>query len=172
MSNNSTKRIELANSRGFALVDGDDYERVSYLKWRLHPRGYAQAGMGYGRKGTKTLLMHRLILNAGAGHANEIDHINGNKLDNRRENLRVCKPGQNKANMPPKSDNKSGFKGVSWSKNAKKWAAFVKWRGHSRYLGYFDNPVDAARAYDDAALEQWGEFAKLNFHRAGQQDAT
>ncbi len=102
--------------------------------------------------------MHRIIMNAPVGK--QVDHINHNGLDNRKENLRLATPAQNQANQKLSKANTSGFKGVSFDKKKKKWAAYIG--KQSRNLGRFLDIRDAARAYNDAAKLAYGEFAKLN----------
>jgi hypothetical protein len=106
--------------------------------------------------------MHRQIANPPDGK--EVDHINGVTLDNRRENLRVCSHSQNMHNRRLRQkNNKSGYKGVHWLARTKRWVAEIRVNGKSRHLGYFTEKTDAARAYDTAAAECFGEFAHLNF---------
>lgn len=107
--------------------------------------------------------LHQLILGPPPdGHL--IDHRNGNGLDNRRRNLRFANNSQNMANARKSSVPKSSrFKGVHWHKCAKKWCAAVVHHGRRKHLGLFAVEEDAARAYDKAALEHFGEFARLNF---------
>lgn len=91
-----------------------------------------------------------------------IDHINGERADNRLANLRVCTFQENHYNRKPRSDNKSGFRGVSWHKQKQKWVAQITVGGKSKFLGFFANPEDAYIAYCKMALEHYGEFARLD----------
>ena len=91
----------------------------------------------------------------------EVDHINGYKLDNRKCNLRPCEPRQNKCNTPLRRDNTTGYKGVYASRG--KYRAQLRNGNKHHYLGSFGSPVEAARAYDKAAREHFGEFAQVNF---------
>ena len=91
-----------------------------------------------------------------------VDHINGNGLDNRKENLRFCTNGQNIA-WGKKRKGASKFKGVSWYTNRKIWVSKLKSNGVNYFLGYFEKENDAAKAYDIAAMKYHGEFARLNF---------
>lgn len=92
------------------------------------------------------------------------DHINGDGLDNRRENLRRATPTQNNANCGPRGHNTSGYKGVSLRPDrGNRWRATIRAYGHQRFLGLYNDINEAARAYDAAAVELFGEFARLNF---------
>lgn len=94
-----------------------------------------------------------------------VDHINRDRSDNRRSNLRLCSLAENNRNGSIRSNNNSGFKGVSWDKARGKWQAGIGLNGTRKALGRFDSAEDAARAYDAAALANYGEFAALNFPR-------
>lgn len=151
-----------------ALVDDDDYERVSRYKW------YA---VFFGRKGYKcwnaqtrisgkSVLMHRFIMNA--PHDRQVDHINHNTLDNQRDsNLRLCTNGENQANRPLSKRNTSGFRGVTLDRSvvSNPWRAMIRVNRHRHSLGNFARKEDAAKAYDIAAATYFGAFATLNFPR-------
>jgi len=114
----------------------------------------------------KQLLVHRIVFAMHCGYLPEmIDHIDGNKLNNRIENLRACNISQNIMNTKKRSGKSSVYKGVSFarSRNTAPWQAAVKKDGRQIYLGYFDDEKSAAVAYDIAALRYHGEFAVLNF---------
>lgn len=109
---------------------------------------------------------HRLIFTWHHGFtSSNIDHVNRNPQDNRIENLRPCNQSQNVANSLKRRKNKSGFKGVSWSAHANMWRTSITVRGKSINLGYFDNLINAARAYDKAASDAFGSFACTNFNQ-------
>ena len=91
------------------------------------------------------------------------DHLNHNPLDNRRKNLRLSTDEQNRKNRRKYSNNRSGYKGVSFSKRESKWVANLMIQGKYKHLGYFESKEDAAHAYDEAARINYGEFACLNF---------
>jgi hypothetical protein len=101
--------------------------------------------------------MHILI----AGYKG-VDHVNRNGLDNRRINLRPATRSQNRVNCPPSRNNTSGYKGVSWNRPARRWVARIGVNGRRIGLGYFADSAEAARAYNRAALEAFGEYAWLN----------
>jgi hypothetical protein len=109
--------------------------------------------------------MHRVLLNAPASL--HVDHVNGNGLDNQRSNIRLATPGENQHNGRLRKNNSSGFKGVSWVTRDKRWQVSIWLGGKQRALGRFQNLEDAARAYDNAARELFGEFARLNFPEEG-----
>jgi len=93
----------------------------------------------------------------------QVDHINGNPLDNRRENLRICTRAQNTCNRKAVVNSKSGYKGVTKKNSSRKWIPEIRKDGKKLYLGSYNTPEEAAKAYDKAAKEIFGEFAKLNF---------
>jgi hypothetical protein len=143
-----------------AIVDEEDYARVSEHPWYFTTRGYA-ASTSRGIDGLREeLLLHRLILSAEKGVV--VDHINGNKLDNRRENLRLATQSTNLANSKISAANTSGYKGVSWNKRARKYEAGIYFQGKRTYLGLFLTADAAALAYNVAATEMFGEYARLN----------
>lgn len=92
-----------------------------------------------------------------------VDHINGNGLDNKLKNLRICTNQENQQNRYNQSNNKSGYKGVGWHKTTKKWRARISINNQLIHLGLFQNKIEAAKAYDIMASKHFGNFAKLNF---------
>lgn len=125
-------------------------------KWHLSTKGYAVA-----RRGGRIVSMHRIILGVKPGQFT--DHANGDRLDNRRSNLRIATPGQNSANTKSHRDATSAFKGVYRPTGRNKWQARIMVAGVARHLGCFDDEQDAARCYDRAAFALQGVYAKLNF---------
>ena len=154
------KRIPLTRGE-FALVDDADYEWLSERKWWYRDCGANAYAGSQTRKNNviRYLYMHREIMQPPRGM--DVDHKNGNGLDNRRCNLRVCTRAQNLHNGQPLGGS-SRHKGVSWSKYAKKWQAYIDVHGKRKHLGYFINEQDAARAYNEEALQNFGEFARIN----------
>lgn len=139
------------------LVDDDDFEKLSKMNWR-NEKGYAKSGGAY-----NSVYMHRIIMNPPEDM--QIDHINGKTLDNRKCNLRIVTEAQNKYNRCKyggKRKNKSGYKGVWKPKNSNKYTAEIRFNYKKYYLGVFDVPEDAAKAYNEKAIELFGEYAKLN----------
>ncbi len=108
-------------------------------------------------------MMHRVIMVPSAGLI--VDHINQNGLDNRRANMRLCTQSENKRNRASRPGSSSQFLGVSRSKRSTKWLATIRVGGQHIHLGYHADEADAARAYDAAALEYFGQFANPNFPR-------
>ena len=144
---------------GGLLVDPQDEHFLAAYTWTVTRRkhtSYATTRPG--------IYLHQLIMNAPPGM--EVDHRNGNGLDNRRANLRLATKAQQQGNSPPHGG-VSRFKGVAWDKRRSKWWAQLRARGERQWLGYFTDEADAARAYDAAAREAFGEFARLNYPEEG-----
>lgn len=160
-----------------AIVDDEDYEWLSWYKWRVTfgPNvAYAIRNLlAHEREpGTKGVSrMHRMVLGVDGTSVPPIDHINHDGLDNRRANLRLCTSGQNKANGRS-FVGASSFKGVDWHKENRKWRAQINVNGKKRLLGTFVDEVDAAMAHDQAAIEAWGEYAYLNFPQTDTQESA
>lgn len=149
------RKIKLGNSIKYVLVDNQDYDKVSQFNWSLVTKGYAITG-GRGA----TMAMHRFILGLVKEDKIEVDHVNGNKLDNRKSNLRLATPSQNRWNTTKRKHNTSGYKGVYYHYG--KWQARIGINYREITLGTFNKPEKAAEAYNDAARVLHGEFAKLN----------
>lgn len=149
------RRIPLGNGL-FATVDAADYEEVSKYKWYAKRHGATVYATCIQRG--RVVYMHRMIMRAGKGRI--VDHIDGNGLNNRRCNLRVCTHQQNQANRGP-CGGSSRFVGVHRHKD--KWQAGMRCRGEYFYLGLFEDEVEAAQARDRKAYELHGAYAYLNF---------
>lgn len=128
----------------------------------LQPHGYRTICVNY-----KKYYAHRLawLYVFGIFPDEELDHINGDRSDNRIINLRAADRRKNSRNSSLRSDNTSGFKGVTWNRDCNKWLAQIQKEGVHYFLGVFDTIEVAAMAYDDEAIKLFGEFAKTNFDR-------
>ena len=157
------RKVEL--TRGLvALVDDEDFERVNQLKWNaVIKRNTIYAIRRYRILGVqKSIRMHRFILNC--SEELQIDHKNGNGLDNQRSNLRTCNNQQNHFNTAPQKNTSSKYKGVCWDKRKSKYMSKIMVDGKCIFLGYHDNEIESALCYDNAAQKYFGEFARLNFN--------
>ncbi len=154
------KVIEL--TRGFvAIVDDEDFDSLAQYRWHIHNCGYAvrQSPMVDGVPG-RSIFMHREITNPPKGM--EVDHKNGNKLDNRRCNLRAATKSQNMMNQRKRKTSKTGVKGVHFSKQKQKYCAEIVVNGKKKHLGFFSDLEEAKLARYKAATEMHGEFVRLN----------
>lgn len=165
-----TKRVLIDNGDGThtvpltkglsAIIDSADAEAIGKYNWhasKVRSGHYAKRATLRGGV-PERFYMHREIVSAPDGM--EVDHKNGDMLDNRRSNLRVCTREQNAANQRIPVTNTSGLKGVSWNKHAGRYGARIRIDGKARHLGYFDTPEAAHAAYCAAAVERRGEFAR------------
>jgi len=150
----------------YAIVDEKDYEYLMKWKWyalKSKNAFYAARRQKNSEKEEgdkeKLIFMHRVILDAPKGM--EVDHINGEGLDNQRSNIRLATHAQNMANRKPWGTSK--YLGVYWEKHRSKWRAQIRKSGKGKKLGIFKEEEDAARAYDVAAKKYHKEFANLNF---------
>lgn len=131
--------LGVAAKDGYAIVSLQD-QWVEKYKWHKTNSGYAAA-----RINGRLITLHRFILEEPSG--GEVDHINRNKLDNRRENLRIVDHSTNSFNTDLRSTNTSGYRGVSYHKAAKKYAAYITCSGKRQHLGLYLAPEDAYKAY-------------------------
>jgi hypothetical protein len=164
---NSMREIQLSGGLA-AWVDDEDFDKVSGYIWSLEQRGPTRYAVCYLDPSdlNRCLRMHRLIM---APQPNEVvDHIDGDGLNNQRANLRVCSQAQNTRNRRKLGGWTSRFKGVSLAKGRceKCWRAQIRQADKVRNLGYFASESEAALAYDVAAQEAFGNFARLNFPSA------
>lgn len=151
-----------------ALVDNEDYEFLSQFSWHAMKGGnnlYAIRSIKLPSGRWTERAMHRDILDLPEGMM--IDHRDGNGLNNQRCNLRPANHQQNMANRKMHKNNTSGYKGVRLERE--RWRARINFDGKKISIGSYDDPVEAAVAYDMAAIELFGEFARLNFPAGGQQ---
>lgn len=150
-------------------VDDEDYDFLMKYKWFSKIQCYSKPRVSSiyacrteeNNKKKKTVAMHRVILNA-PNHM-DVDHINGNTLDNRKYNLRLCTPTQNNGNMRKRlSKTSSIYKGVSLIKSENKWKACIYFNKKCYYLGQFLSEAEAAIAYNLASVQHFGRFARIN----------
>lgn len=157
------RRIKLTRGK-WATVDDEFYdELVAMGSWYFNGR-YAVRNHNTS-KGHRTVYMHKVVMSmAGRYPAKMGDHRNRRTLDNRIDNLRPATKSQNNRNVSLRKNNTSGFKGVIWHRG--RWLAQIRVDLKNRHVGYFKSKVKAARAYDQAALRYFGEFASTNFKAA------
>ena len=149
-------------TRGYeATIDASDAHLIDGVNWHalVSRRTVYGARTDLSTGAPRGVLLHRIIMGEPAGL--EIDHIDGNGLNNARENLRVATAAQNKQNRKMQKNNASGLKGASWHKGDKKWQAVISFNGKSRYLGMFETKEDAHGAYCKASADLHGEFGNV-----------
>lgn len=147
------KEIVLSNGM-VTLVDDDDFDRVNKTNWYYHK----QCGIAYNSKRDK---LHRYVLGVNDPKV-FVDHINHNKLDNRKENLRICSKQQNNSNKLKQDGKTSPYKGVHLEAKSAKWISQITFNYENIFLGRYDSEIQAAIAYNNAAVKYFGEFALLN----------
>lgn len=150
-------------SNDIVYVDDEIYDYLSQFVWYTRKDRKTKYAIRFDTiNGKKTSIqMHRDIMKL--TDTRLIDHIDGNRLNNQKDNLRICNNSENHMNRGKQRNNTSGYKGVTWHKKDKKWQAQIIKERKCYYLGSFVDPEDAARAYDKKAKELHGQFAKLNF---------
>jgi hypothetical protein len=166
-------QIKLTQGR-YATVDDTDFEWVNKWRWSYAKNGYAvrhEQKSEYGENPRRMIKMHRLIMKVPKDIY--LDHINGNRLDNRRSNLRIATNSQNQANALVNSKNTSGYKGVCLYNldkpfNVQKpWGARITVMGKKIFKGMFATKEEAAKAYNELAKKYHGEYARLNMIGGG-----
>jgi hypothetical protein len=164
------KKIKLTRNYE-TLVDNLLFNQLNKYKWRAqicknHRLIYAVREVNSGSRITrKSILMHRLILELSGinlSKKDQVDHKNRNSLDNRLENLRITSSQENSRNSTKKKNCLSKYKGVSWRKDRNKWRSYITIDNKYLNLGHFNNEIDAAIAYNNAAKKYFGKFANLN----------
>lgn len=145
-----------------AIVDSDMREELGKYKWYLaKDKCTSYAIRSVTVRGKRTVIsMHRQIM--GNPRGKEVDHINGNGLDNRESNLRVCSRSQNARNRSHNRNSFSQLRGVGWHKKSMKWQAYIKVDGKSIHLGLFETKNEAAKAFNVACKKHFKEFSRLN----------
>ena len=161
-----SQTLEIPLTRGLtATIDAQDFEKISKFKWCAKKSGsryYAVAYVrGGGRSNNKQVAMHRLILDYYGPL--DVDHINGNQLDNRKCNLRIVTRSQNNLNQKKVRKGTSKYKGVYFDKRRKRYIAEAKLNGKRIFQKSFMTEIEAAKAYDEIAKKHFGEFASTNF---------
>ena len=167
------RRIPLTRGK-YTIVDPKHYERLNKYKWQASKGSntfYASRSV-WDRVNKKkhTIKMHREIITP--PYPLVVDHINHNGLDNRKANLRPATKSQNTINKPYKKKKAahSKYRGVTWQKSNNKWQAQIRAKGLHRVIGYYDNEIEAAKAYDVVARKHHGEFAVLNFSQLSRNE--
>lgn len=157
------KDLPLSKSTLTVQVDDADYDELVKYSWYIHK----DPNTLYARRSLKNrsgggLFMHRQLFKGQLDKSKEVDHIDGNGLNNQRHNLQVCSKIQNNQHRRKIRLGTSKYKGVHWSKGNKGWVASIRINRKLKYLGTFDNEIDAATAYNTEATRSFGSFAHIN----------
>jgi hypothetical protein len=168
----SYRRIDLGEGE-WTIVEAGDYYRLSKFKWYVNGTGkklYAVRSVKTGPLRTRMTSLHREIMNPPDGLV--VDHRNRNSLDNRRANLRLATYAENNVNKQKRRNSVSRYIGVCLEKRTGRWEARIWQQGKGIRLGRFNNEIEAAKAYDEAAKRYRGEFACLNFPESADSPAS
>lgn len=166
--NSTTTHLALLGKRGYGLVsmvDVDTYFWAKNFAWFVTAQGYVAT-----RTGVRTIILHRILMDNPKGL--DVDHINGDKLNNTRANLRAVSRRDNIRNNKPRRNCQSKYKGVTYQAKAGKWIARIVVDGEQFYLGIFAIEEDAAKAYDAAAVVNFKDHAWLNFPRESHDEQS
>jgi hypothetical protein len=154
--------MELFIDNHIVLIDDEDYDKIKDYKWYIvkDHRNYYVMKTQKNHCNLSTIRMHTIFMNPPKGL--QVDHINGNGLDNRKCNLRIVTPQQNQMNKCKQINSSSIYKGVHWETKRQKWRTQIYFKYHRYYLGYYKSEIEAAVAYNEKAKELFGEYARLN----------
>lgn len=146
------------------IVDKEDIQKVKERAWSLSVYGYVTSSWNKKTHRTENVRLHRFVLGMKKSDKRQVDHINRNKLDNRKSNLRICTASENNAHMALTKKNTSGHKGIYWTKypQDRQWNARISFNKKRIYIGAFATKEEASRAYNEAAKKYHGTFAHLN----------
>ena len=150
------KKVKIGKSGKFLVVDDENFELVNNYYWHLDNGGYVRGAL----KKQILIRAHRLIMNPAKDKV--IDHINGNKLDNRKSNLRICTQVQNMANRTLSVNNKTGYKGIHFNKKINKYSVQFCYNKKRINGGYFKDIIEAIKTYNNLVIKYIGEFGRLN----------
>jgi len=155
------KTIQLTNSDQVVLVDDDLFDYLNQWRWQLHSQGYVSRSTKSNGHIT-TFLMHRVIMKLLCTDKIQVDHIDHNKLNNQRNNLRYATNQQNHGNTNKNTVRSSKYKGVHLERKTGKFIAQIRFNYRKQHIGTFITEIEAARAYNQKAIELFGEYARLN----------
>lgn len=143
------------------LIDKKDYELIKNYRLNVVKQKNNKLRVIVWHKKKMIGYLHRIVLNV-TNPKIQVDHIDGNPLNNTRKNLRLVNNSKNAQNRNAQKNNTTGFKGVRFHKQANKYTAQIGFKGKQLYLGCFEDPKDAAKAYNKKAKELFGEYANVN----------
>ena len=156
------KEIQLTQGK-VAIVDDEDFDYLNQWKWFANNHNgkfYVGRSITVSKNKKIRIYMHRFIMKP--EKVMVIDHLDSNPLNNQKNNLRICTHAENMRNSKINTNNKSGYKGVSFQENRNNYRASIKFNNKTINIGNYIDPIDAARAYNEAALKYHKEFAHIN----------